>query len=120
MKKGLAFDERIALMSKRHGLSVMWQQLKFGFKRAAFDCNSYEEMYAVENILERMDGVFVHRWHCADGGFFEGRVYAMDAADHAELERLFNEESARIENWWQRYHAADEETRRLMACGAIA
>lgn len=119
MKKGLAFDERIALMSKRHGLSVVWQQLKFGFKRAAFDCDSYEEMYAVENILERMDGVFVHRWHCADGGFFEGRVYAMDAADHAELERLSSEESTRIEDWWQRYHVADEETRRLMACGAI-
>lgn len=119
MKREMSGDERIALTAKRHGLIVMWQQLKFGFKRAAFDCGSYEEMYAVEKIFGGMNGVSVHSWHCSDGGFFEGRVYAMDAADHAELERLSAEESARIEDWWQRYHVADEETRRLMACGAI-
>lgn len=28
-------------------------------------------------------------------------------------------EKARLENWWMRYHKADAETRRLMACGAI-
>ena len=53
------------------------------------------------------------------GGVFEGVVYAMDAADKAELDRICNEERARVEDWWQRYHVADDETRRLMACGAI-
>ena len=120
MKKDLTFDERIALRAKRFGLTVKWQQLKFGFKRAVFDCGSYEEMYAIEKIVDGMPDTHCHRWHCSDGGYFEGRVYAMDAADNAELERLLAEESAHIEDWWQRYHVADDETRRLMACGAIA
>ena len=67
-----------------------------------------------------MEDAHCDRWYCAEGGVFEGSVYAMDAADHAELVRLMNEEAARLEDWWQRYHVADEETRRLMACGAIA
>lgn len=120
MEKKLTFDERIALRMQRFGLTARWQQLKYGFKRAVIDCGSYEEMYAVEKVLKGMDGVFIHRWHCSEGGYFEGHVYAMDAADNAELERLSAEASARIEDWWQRYHVADEETRRLMACGAIA
>lgn len=120
MGKKLTVDERIVMRAKKYGLKVLWQQLKFGFKRAAFDCDSYEEMYAIEGILEGIPNVHCHHWSCSAGGVVEGRVYAMDSADHAELERLMNEESARIEDWWQRYHAADEETRRLMACGAIA
>lgn len=29
-----------------------------------------------------------------------------------------NEEQQRaLDNWWRRYHRADSETRRLMACG---
>ena len=120
MKKELTFDERIALKTKRYGLTPRWQQLKYGFKRAVFDCDSFEEMYAVEKIVQSIEDAHCDRWYCAEGGVFEGSVYAMDAADHAELKRLMNEGSARLEDWWQRYHVADEETRRLMACGAIA
>ena len=119
MKEKLTLDERIALTAKRHGLRVTWQQLKYGFKRAAIECDSYEEMYAVEKIFKNQGGVSISSWHCSDGGFFEGRVYVMGAEDHAELERQRSEELARVEAWWQRYHVADAETRRLMACGAI-
>lgn len=118
MRKELNFDERIALLAKRNGLTVTWQQLKYGLKRAAFDCDSYEEMYAVENLLQRMGGAVLEHWYCGEG-IFEGRVYAMDAADYAELQKQQREDPARLENWWQRYHDADAETRRLMACGAI-
>lgn len=120
MKKELTFDERIALKAKQYGLIPKWQQLKYGFKRAVFDCDSFDEMHAIEKIVQRMGDVHCDRWYCAAGGVFEGCVYAMDAADYAELSRLMDEESARLEDWWQRYHVADEETRRLMACGAIA
>lgn len=44
MGKKRTFDERIVMRAKKYGLKVLWQQLKFGFKRAVFDCDSYEEM----------------------------------------------------------------------------
>ncbi len=119
MKREMPFDQRIALVAKKHGLKPRWQQLKYGLKRAVFDCDSYEEMYAVETIFGRMKGIVCEHWSCSEG-IFEGRVYAMDSGEQEELERQSTAEMAAVEDWWQRYHAADEETRRLMACGALA
>lgn len=119
MKQKLKFNERMILIAKKYSLALKWQQLKYGFSRAVIDCGSYEEMYAVEKLLTSKANAACDRWSCNLGGVFEGVVYAMDAADKAELDRICNEERARVEDWWQRYHVADDETRRLMACGAI-
>ena len=119
MKRKPTFDERVVLMAKKYGLNVKWQQLKYGFKRAAFTCGSYEEMYAIESLFTRMKDVVCEQW-CCSLGEFDGRVYVMDAADHEELENQCAAERMRVEDWWERYHDADEETRRLMACGVIA
>lgn len=43
----------------------------------------------------------------------------MDAAAHDELMQKVREANRRVNEWWERYHVADAETRRLMACGAI-
>lgn len=118
--KSIAFEERMALTAKKNGFELIWQPLKFGFRRAAFNCDSHGEMNGIERILRSMTDVAIDKWLCTAGGVFEGVVYAMDANEKAELDRKLTEERNRLEDWWQRYHVADEETRRLMACGAIA
>lgn len=118
--KSITFEERMALTAKKNGFELIWQPLKFGFQRAVFNCDSFGEMTGIERILGNMTGVAIDRWLCTDGGVFEGVVYAMDANEKEELDRKLTEEWNRLEDWWQRYHVADDETRRLMACGAIA
>ena len=43
----------------------------------------------------------------------------MDTKDYLELMEKQQKEKQQHDEWWERYHAADAETRRLMACGAI-
>ena len=43
----------------------------------------------------------------------------MDWKDREGFEREQEKERKRLEDWWMRYHLADAETRRLMACGEI-
>lgn len=93
--------------------------MKFGFKRAVIPCDCPVMYRAVIALTEKMKNVSVETWACYVEPF-EGYVYLMDAADKAELDRLSKEEQARVEDWWQRYHVADEETKRLMACGKLA
>lgn len=47
-------------------------------------------------------------------------VYVMDSVAIAPYESAEDKKIERANNWWIRYHNADEETRRLMSCGAIA
>lgn len=112
------FAAKAILMARKHGYGIKWQNLRFGFARAVIDCNSYEEIYAVEYLFSKIKDVWIEHWACSIGEF-SGCVYVMDAADHEELERLQKEDQQRLEDWWTRYHFADKETRRLMACGAI-
>ena len=93
--------------------------MMFSAKRLLTSTTGFAKMYAVETILGRMKGIVCEHWSCSEG-IFEGRVYAMDSGEQEELERQSTAEMAAVEDWWQRYHAADEETRRLMACGALA
>jgi len=44
----------------------------------------------------------------------------MDTAEAERLNAASAAEQARLDAWWMRYHNGDAETRRLMACGAIA
>ena len=56
------------------------------------------------------------------GGFETGKyrnVFVEMGYEPAAVDAKLKEEADRLEDWWQRYHVADEETRRLMACGAI-
>lgn len=119
MTKGMTFEERIALIAKRNGLCLKWQPLKFGFKRAVIECDSFEEFGAAKAIAGKIKDATIDSWLCAAGGVFEGYVYVMNSGNKEKLDEMLSAENRRIEDWWQRYHAADEETRRLMACGAI-
>lgn len=119
MKTELTFDERLALLAKKHNLQYGWQLLKYGFQRARIEVNSRSEMYAVGKMAENMGDAKVSYWYCTAGGVFDGVVYVMEESDYNELQQAMNAEQIRVNDWWIRYHEADENTRRLMACGKI-
>ena len=112
------FESKMVLFAKKHGLKLGWQDIKYGYRRARFICESREEMTAILNLLWHTGGIWADFWCCLEGEF-EGYVYAMDQDDRKGFEREQKKEQKRIEDWWIRYHFADEETRRLMACGEI-
>ena len=111
---------KLAKFAKQHSLSLEWQPLKFGYRRAKFQCGSHDEMAAVKSGLRRISGVSVTgSWTCLTGEF-EGYIYAMDQRAKTDYEAKVKEERSRLEHWWARYHVADQETKRLMACGLIS
>ena len=112
------FEQRMSLLAKRHGLHLTWQDIKFGYRRARFICDSREEQAALLNLLWHAKGVWVDFWACY-AGEFEGYVYAMDRKERDAFEGEREKETRRVEEWWLRYHMADAEIRRLMACGEI-
>lgn len=112
-------EPKIAMICKQHGISYKIRQLKFGYERVEIECDSYAELVELRDELRKVKGAAVDTVaHFM--GEFSGRLCIMDAADEEELLELVNEETGRVEDWWNRYHVADAETRRLMACGAIA
>ena len=91
---------------------------RFGYKRAKISCHSWAEYTAVEAALRRNKSLRVDYWVCFDGEF-EAYLYVMPLEDYTQLKAKSKVEQDKLEDWWQRYHNADAETRRLMACGAI-
>lgn len=112
------FEKRMYLFSKKHNLTLEWQNLQLGYRRACLPCQNDVEFHTVWSLAQKMKNVKVEIWVCYEGEF-EGYVYAMDEAQWREMKRKQEDERNRLEDWWQRYHIADSETRRLMACGAI-
>ena len=115
----LKCEPKVALLCKKYGMSYRLRPLRFGFERIEIECDSYAILDGLRSELRKIKGAAVDS-ACHFMGQFSGRITVLDADDEEELDALLKEERDRIEEWWQRYHAADEETRRLMACGAIA
>lgn len=115
---GMKFEQKMVLLARKYGLHLTWQDIKYGYRRARFICGSYEELTALLHLLWERGGVWVDYWVCFEGEF-EGYVYAMDQKDRVCFEREREKEMKRVEEWWIRYHFADAETRRMMACGEI-
>lgn len=114
------FEKYIVKFTKCNNVGYEWQPLKFGYKRAVVRCDSWDEFDYLRNALAKRKQIHIESWYCNGGGFFEGNVYIMAQEDYEGLNAAQKEEQQRLENWWQRYHNADAETRRLMACGKIA
>ncbi len=113
------FEHKLTSFAKRHNLILEWQPLKFGYKRAKIHCHSHSELNAVAAKLRRAKNVDVTgTWFCSVGEF-EGYVFAMEPQEKADYEAKAKEEQARLDDWWLRYHSADTQTKRLMACGAL-
>ena len=112
------FEGFMRKFAKQNHVEVQWQPLRFGYKRAKIPCHSWAEYTAVEAALRRNKSLHVDDWVCFDGEF-EAYLYVMPLEDYTQLKAKSKVEQDKQEDWWQRYHAANDETRRLMACGAI-
>ena len=112
------FEGFMRKFARENNVEVQWQQLKFGYKRAKIPCCSWEEYKELERTLKRIKSLSVEHWVNFQGEF-EAYLYIMPLEDYSQLKGKVKAENDKLENWWQRYHAANDETRRLMACGAI-
>jgi len=112
------FVARVVAATKKYHLDLSWQDLKFDFRRAVIACDTEEEFQTALHLASRIPNTDVDFWTCYEG-CFEGYVYLMERSEKDELQRLIQEEVKRAEAWWRRYHAADSNTRRRMACGEI-
>lgn len=112
------FEGFIRKFARKNNVEVQLQQLKFGYKRAKIPCYSWEEYKELETTLKRNKSLSVEHWVNFQGEF-EAYLYIMPQEDYIQLQAKNKAEQDKVEKWWQRYHIADAETRRLMACGAI-
>ena len=115
----MTVKDRIELSFRKKGFSVTWQKLRFGFERAVIECKSEVEFSLAYEIGKRIRNTKQESWIYRQGEF-EGYIYLMDRTDSEQLHMMMRQEQESVENWWQRYHAADPLTKRKMACGEIA
>ena len=81
---------------------------------AMLDFDSLDTYFEAVARLRRCRSLHV------DGNRYAWGAHVMFTEDRAAWGQAEAVYMAGIEEWWQRYHNADENTRRLMACGAIA
>lgn len=105
-------------LAKKHGFEYQWQKTKYDTRRAVIECGSHEQMTYIHDVVSRVKGIEVTIWECFEGEF-EGHIYIMTSDDAQKLRTESSEEMNRVNSWWKRYHIANTETRKLMACGAI-
>lgn len=91
---------------------------RFGYEFIEVSCSNRFEREAVEKA-SHIKGVFTEAFF---PGIHDsiGVVKIHDAKRYSECRKKIDAEMERIEDWWQRYHSADEETQKLMACGKIS
>lgn len=114
------WKNKVTLACKRYNLDVNFCGLKYGYERAKIPCDSFHEMEAIEAKFSRLKGLCVEHWYVSSACAFTGYVYIIGEDDYNSLAAKEAAEKAYLNDWWTRYHYADAETRRLMACGAIA
>lgn len=112
------FERKIQRFSKSRQRSHTWRTLRFGYRQAVYTFDDYDSFSETWNATHRLKGVSVGK-SCHFQGEFDGTIFIMDSQDAAELNRKLREEQEKCENWWKRYHAADETTKAQMRCGAI-
>ena len=90
---------------------------RFGYEYLEVACNNRYEREAVINAV-KIKGVMIETFF---PGLHDsiGVVKVHDAAGYNECRKKLNAEMARVEDWWLRYHEADAETKKLMACGKV-
>ena len=116
------FEQRIKAACDRNGFDApVAEALEFGYTRYRVSAESYSQLSTIQRAFEKMKGVSIIRtWVNSDGGVFEGYVWVMESTDATLYKAAQDEKIAEVEAWWQRYHQANEHTRRLMDCGAVS
>ena len=114
------FELTLNKMAKKHGFDFYYQDLKFDTRRAVIKCESWNQLSYIKDAFNRVSGVKIDSCTITGGGVFDGYVYVMTAEESDRLKTEMAAESKTLNDWWERYHIADAETKRLMACGSVA
>lgn len=105
---------------KKRDITFKIQKLHFGFERMFLDfTDDIEGYYEMRRWLERQKTLSYETEMPYTPRHFVGWIRVMPASERDEWMTLCKQDSDRVEDWWRRYHAANIETRRLMACGQI-
>lgn len=112
------FEKRLKLFAEKNGLQIRFHEMKYGAVRAVIYCSTPDELGATFSTLNKVRGMSVEFKSIHDGEY-EGRVYVMERSEKERIDAECAAEMKRLKDWWQRYHEADEETRKLMASGKI-
>lgn len=115
IRKLLAYCEKIEQ-------PAVVQKLTFGYERVFMDfMDNREGFYEMCKWLDKHKSLW-YQTGCPYSPLheFNGHIFVMPVKERDEWMTLCKQDQERLDDWWRRYHAADEETRRLMACGAIA
>jgi len=117
--KAVKCEQKVALLCKKYNIGYKAQPMRYGYERLEIYVDNYALLNALNEEFLKIRGVSVDSVAFFPGKF-TGWLYITDKGDMEKMEKLIKNEMDRVEDWWNRYNAADEDTRRLMACGEIS
>ena len=120
MKKNSSLQKLLKYCEEKEILATV-QKLTFGYERVLLDfTNDRDGFWQMCRWLDKKKTLHYETSCPYSPIHFIGYIKVMPAKERDQWMTLCRQDSDRIDDWWRRYHAADEETRRLMACGAIS
>lgn len=97
------------------------QKLTFGYERVLLDFyDNRDGFWAMCRWLDKKKSLHFETSCPYYPKHFVGYIKVMPAKERDQWMNLCRQDADRLDDWWRRYHAADKETRRLMACGTIS
>lgn len=117
-----AFDRRVVALAKKNGLQLERVRYRYGFDAWRISYDNALERDFIAAAFARLRGMDIEETRRVSPANYEwfGHFDIMDPEARAEFTAISDAENAALENWWTRYHAADDQTQGLMRCGAIA
>lgn len=91
---------------------------RFGYEYVAVSCNNRFEREVVLDVVRGIKGAMIETFFPGVHDSI-GVVKVHDGKAYSETRKQIDAEMKAVENWWQRYHNADDETKKLMACGKV-
>lgn len=98
---------------KRNNIPFEVQQMQYCIRFAINYINHYE----LEKLIRKFNQM--RRVIVKLGNVYNHTMFVYDAGEYDSAQEKEREKQAYLDDWWMRYHLADAETKRLMACGAI-
>ncbi len=118
-----AFDKKVISLAKKNGLQLQRVRYRYGFNVWRIYYENALDRDFIAAVFSRLRGVDINESRCVSPANYDlfGHFDIMDFEARAEFTAIFDAENAALENWWMRYHAADEKTRETMsASGATS
>lgn len=117
-----AFDRKVISTAKMNGLRPLRLRNRCGFNVWRISYGDALTRDFIAAVFSRLRGADINESRRVSPANYDvfGHFDIMDFEARAEFTAIFDAENAALENWWMRYHEADEKTRELMRGGAIA